>query len=187
MAKIRVQLVLDDAKKTEWIESFEQKGRFPNNDVPCSSCSEGVTMFGTNLKNRVEKFGSAKKLLAEFVCRDCKGKIKRGELIAPKASDVEAVATEDEVIEEEANDETPEVICEEDSEESYVTCEEEDDSDDEVVEEDTDDDSEESVQEVNEEECGEDCECDEEEDEEEASASKDELKERYKAFYSLKK
>lgn len=186
MAKNRVQLVLDDAKKTEWIESFDEKGRFPSNDVPCSTCNEGVTMFGSNLKNRVTKFGSAKKLLDEFVCRDCKGKIKRGEVAAPVTSKVEDEVIEEEVTEEDVNDvvcveEADEVVTEEEGE-PYVICEEED-SEVEVEVEQGDDTEEEETEG---EECGEDCGCEEEEGEE-ASASREELKERYKAFYSLKK
>lgn len=132
--KVRKALTLSVSEKAKWIEQFESKSSFPSKEVPCSSCNEGITMFGTNLKNRVERYESVENFLDTFVCRTCKGKIKKGEKVSPQAptsnyeSSDEVVTNEDDsinegsyVVEPGDDDEALEI---QDDEEVEVTSEE---------------------------------------------------------------
>lgn len=190
--KVRTVMLLNTIEKQEWVDMYDANKRFPKNEVPCTSCNEGVTMFGDNLKKRITKFGGAQELLDGLVCRDCKGKIKRGEIIAPatpQASvEVKAPAeVEDEVeldVEDEVevtyDDDTEETNKESTEEESaYVTSEEiveEETTEEEVVEEDGAEYDDDDVEDEDEEEV----------EEETISMTTDQLKEKYKAFYAAK-
>ena len=56
----------------EWVEHYNKHNAFPKKKVPCSVTGEEVTMFGTNLTNRVAKFGGPRELLTNFKCRSAK-------------------------------------------------------------------------------------------------------------------
>jgi hypothetical protein len=56
----------------EWVEYYGKHNAFPKKKVPCSVTGEEVTMFGTNLTNRVAKFGGPRELLTNFKCRTAK-------------------------------------------------------------------------------------------------------------------
>lgn len=192
--KVRTAMLLNATEKQEWVDMYDANKRFPKNEVPCTSCNEGVTMFGDNLKKRVTKFGGAQELLDGLVCRDCKGKIKRGEIIAPATPQasvkVEAPAEVEDEVELEVEDEV-EVTYDDDVEETdeesteeesaYVTSE---DDSEEIVEEETTE--EEVVEEDGAEYDDDDVEDEEEVEEEATSMTTDQLKEKYKAFYAAK-
>lgn len=59
----------DEKKKTE-----VKTGKFKSMYVPCKKC--GVKKFTRSdvYEARVKKFGSEKKLLEEYVCRNCRSK-----------------------------------------------------------------------------------------------------------------
>lgn len=189
--KVRTAMLLNATEKQEWVDMYDENKRFPKNEVPCTTCNEGVTMFGDNLKKRITKFGSAQELLDGLVCRDCKGKIKRGEMIAPatpQASvEVEAPTEVEDEVETDVEDEV-EVTYDDDTEETneesteeesaYVTSE---DNSEEVVEETTEEVVEEDGAEYDDDDVEE-----EEVEEETTSMTTDQLKEKYKAFYATK-
>jgi hypothetical protein len=68
--KIREIITLTDEQKNEWAQMYETKRKFPMNVVPCSVTGQAVVMFADNLHARVIKFGSARALLDNFVCRE---------------------------------------------------------------------------------------------------------------------
>jgi hypothetical protein len=55
----------------EWVECFEKNKKLPEKQVPCSKCDSKVTMWSTNLTNRLTKFRGIRDLLTNFTCRDC--------------------------------------------------------------------------------------------------------------------
>jgi hypothetical protein len=55
---------------------YNQFGKLPTNYVECTVTGESYTLFGNNLKKRVEKAGSIEALLNSFVGRGAKAKIK---------------------------------------------------------------------------------------------------------------
>lgn len=55
---------------------YNQFGKLPTNYVECTVTGESYTLFGSNLKKRVEKAGSIEALLNSFVGRGSKAKIK---------------------------------------------------------------------------------------------------------------
>lgn len=57
--------------KQAWIKYYNETGKLPEQKVPCTKCGTGVTMFSTNLTNRVTKFGGVDKLLSNFICKSC--------------------------------------------------------------------------------------------------------------------
>ena len=184
-SKVRKTMTLTVAERADWISQFNAKSSFPSKDVPCSSCNEGITMFGTNLKNRVSRYDSVEDFLDTFVCRTCKGKAKKGE----KVEKVQAIATHSE--------EEHEII-----EDSYVV---EPGDDDEVVSEQHEviddtanievfDDSDEVEREEDEtketEEVEEGTSFDDDKQEEEGEhqpVNTDAIREKYKAFYAMKR
>ena len=194
-AKIRSVLMLTAVEKGEWAAHYAAKNSFPKKEVPCSSCNDGITMFGTNLRNRIERFDSVEDFLEQFVCRTCKGKLKRGEAVDTKTvahhhhhnEDVVNEAPEEEVEfddSEECSAATEEEVAEEGS---YVI--EPGDDDDEVEVTATDDSEDETVEEV-EETVAEDIVVFDDSDEDESdhqSVNAEALREKYKAFYAMKK
>ena len=50
--------------------------KIPKNKIVCVKCGaiKGVTT--KTRKKRIEKFGSEEKLIAEYICRDCRRKAK---------------------------------------------------------------------------------------------------------------
>jgi hypothetical protein len=181
--KTRVAMSLTSSEKADWISQFNTKKSFPSKQVPCSCCNAGVTMFGPNLRNRVERFESVEDFLNNFVCRTCKGKKRRGENIesaAPASQDVEDNL--DETIQED--------IKSFDDSEGYVVEEPADETDDQTLEEDDETVEEEitaedSLEEETETEVFDDSEEHEEEGGE-VTVDVQALREKYKAFYSMR-
>ena len=52
------------------LDSYEQNKKLPTNYVRCTKTGTQVMMFGDNLKNRIEKFGSLETLLTTFICNE---------------------------------------------------------------------------------------------------------------------
>jgi hypothetical protein len=57
--------------KEEFIRSYNATGKGTSNKIPCTKCQTEITMFGSNLENRIRKFGSLECLLDTFTCRSC--------------------------------------------------------------------------------------------------------------------
>lgn len=57
--------------KQDWIKCYNETGKLPEQKVPCTKCGTGVTMFSTNLINRVKKYGGVENLLNSFTCKQC--------------------------------------------------------------------------------------------------------------------
>lgn len=57
-----------------WVKYYEEHKRLPYKDILCKECRRTTTsMFGTNLKNTLPKFGNdIEALLKGFVCRPCR-------------------------------------------------------------------------------------------------------------------
>ena len=202
-SKVRKTMTLTVAERADWISQFNAKSSFPSKDVPCSSCNEGITMFGTNLKNRVSRYDSVEDFLDTFVCRTCKGKAKRGE----KVENVQAVANthteedheiiedsyvvepgdDDEVVSEqhEVIDDTADIEVFDDSDEVESREVEEDEEVEEIEE------SDETVEVVESEDVSEEItsfdDDSQEEDEEHQPVNTDAIREKYKAFYAMKR
>jgi len=58
-------------KNKEQQEHFLQHGHLINKKIQCNKCETEITMFGSNLENRINKFGTLWSLLDEFKCRKC--------------------------------------------------------------------------------------------------------------------
>jgi hypothetical protein len=58
-------------KNKEQQESYLQNGHLINKKIQCNTCECDVTMFGSNLENRINKFGTLWSLLDGFKCRKC--------------------------------------------------------------------------------------------------------------------
>lgn len=58
-------------KNKEQQEHYLQHGHLINKKIQCNQCETDVTMFGSNLENRINKFGTLWSLLDEFKCRKC--------------------------------------------------------------------------------------------------------------------
>jgi len=57
--------------KAACIKMYNEVGKLPEKHVPCTVCNRGVTMFSSNLTNRVERFGGVENLLNNFKCKSC--------------------------------------------------------------------------------------------------------------------
>ena len=57
--------------KNKQLDSYKKNGHLINKKIQCTLCSSDVTMFGSNLDNRIIKFGSIELLLETFICRSC--------------------------------------------------------------------------------------------------------------------
>ena len=170
-------MMLTSVEKGEWIAHFNAKNSFPSKEVPCTSCNEGITMFGTNLKNRIERYESVEDFLDSFVCRTCKGKIKRGEQIE---------AREVEETQEESATEIDTTVYDDSVEEQSYVVEPGDDGDEvtEVVAEET---TTETTEETSTEVFDDSEEYSDEGDESDhQSINTEALREKYKAFYAMK-
>lgn len=55
---------------------YNQFGKLPTNYIECTVTGESYTLFGNNLKKRVEKAGSIESLLTTFVGRGARKQIK---------------------------------------------------------------------------------------------------------------
>lgn len=55
----------------EWVKCFNNTGKLPEKNVYCTVCNTPVTMWSTNLTNRLKKYKSIKDLLQTFTCRGC--------------------------------------------------------------------------------------------------------------------
>ena len=75
---------LNDETLASWINSYNNTAKLPNTKVPCSndSCDVQTTMFGTNLHERVVKFGGIENLLTKFECKTCRAKAKAKAILA---------------------------------------------------------------------------------------------------------
>lgn len=58
-------------KNKEQQEHFLKTGHLINKKIQCNQCETEITMFGSNLENRINKFGTLWSLLDEFKCRAC--------------------------------------------------------------------------------------------------------------------
>jgi hypothetical protein len=59
----------------EQIKHYEATGKLLTHPhVLCSKCSGKTTCFGSNLSNRIARFGSLSALLEGFECRNCRPK-----------------------------------------------------------------------------------------------------------------
>jgi hypothetical protein len=58
-------------KNKEQQEHFQKTGHLINKKIQCNKCETEITMFGSNLENRINKFGTLWSLLDEFKCRSC--------------------------------------------------------------------------------------------------------------------
>ena len=58
-------------KNKEQQEHFLKTGHLINKKIQCNKCEAEITMFGSNLENRINKFGTLWSLLDEFKCRAC--------------------------------------------------------------------------------------------------------------------
>jgi hypothetical protein len=58
-------------KNNEQQEHYLKNGHLINKKIQCNKCETDVTMFGSNLENRINKFGTLWSLLDEFKCRKC--------------------------------------------------------------------------------------------------------------------
>lgn len=58
-------------KNKEQQEHFLKTGHLINKKIQCNQCETEITMFGSNLENRINKFGTLWSLLDEFKCRKC--------------------------------------------------------------------------------------------------------------------
>lgn len=58
-------------KNKEQQEHFLQHGHLIGKKIQCNKCETAITMFGSNLENRIKKFGTLWSLLEEFKCRGC--------------------------------------------------------------------------------------------------------------------
>jgi len=78
MSKLNVEVL------NSWVQSYETTCKLPNTKVPCSTdeCEVQTTMFGTNLHERVVKFGGINNLLTTFECKTCRAKSKARAIIA---------------------------------------------------------------------------------------------------------
>jgi len=60
--------------RAAFIAQFNQSGSPKQRKVPCTVTGEMVTIFGANLKRRIEKFGSVEAFLDGFVSRKAASK-----------------------------------------------------------------------------------------------------------------
>lgn len=54
-----------------WVKAYETTSCLPEKKVPCTKCGTGVTMWSTNLSNRIKKYSGIRNLLETFVCKSC--------------------------------------------------------------------------------------------------------------------
>ena len=57
--------------KQAFIKSYNETGKGTSNKIPCIKCFTPTTMFGSNLANRIKKYGGLSNLLESFTCRKC--------------------------------------------------------------------------------------------------------------------
>jgi hypothetical protein len=70
--------------KNEWVKHYNETGKLPELKVPCTQCGTGSTMFGSNLENRIKKFGCLSHLLDTFMCRACISASKPKKVAKPR-------------------------------------------------------------------------------------------------------
>ena len=58
-------------KNKEQLESYKNTGKLLSPKLPCTKCQTPVTLFGSNLENRIKKYGGLENLLETFTCRSC--------------------------------------------------------------------------------------------------------------------
>jgi hypothetical protein len=71
-------------KNKEQQENYLKNGHLINKKIQCNKCEAEVTMFGSNLENRIKKFGTLWSLLDEFKCRKCTSASKPAKPIKEK-------------------------------------------------------------------------------------------------------
>lgn len=74
---------MNDIELNDWVKCFNTTGKLPSKQVQCSKCTAPVTMWSTNLMNRLKLFKDIKDLLSNFMCRDCSNtrKVKVGKKV----------------------------------------------------------------------------------------------------------
>jgi hypothetical protein len=70
--------------RAAFIQEYNTTGSPKQRKIPCTVTGEMVTIFGVNLKKRVEKFGSVEALLDGFVSRKATGNINKEAKAAKK-------------------------------------------------------------------------------------------------------
>ena len=70
--KMVIAAVHQEGHEKEWVAYYKEHDKFPHLKVGCIKCKSLVSMFGDNLKKRIQRFGGPDKLLKEFECRDCR-------------------------------------------------------------------------------------------------------------------
>ena len=85
-------------KNKEALQHYTKTGHLPNKKIICNKCSSSITMFGSNLENRIKKFGSLTELLETFNCRKCVSASKPKKIVI-KAKKVEKKPVEETVYE----------------------------------------------------------------------------------------
>ena len=63
-------------KNKEQLESYKNSGKLLSPKLPCTKCQTPVTLFGSNLENRIKKYGGLENLLNTFTCRACNSTAK---------------------------------------------------------------------------------------------------------------
>jgi hypothetical protein len=58
-------------KNKEQQDHYLKTGHLIGKKIQCNKCEASITMFGSNLDNRIKKFGTLWSLLDEFKCRNC--------------------------------------------------------------------------------------------------------------------
>jgi hypothetical protein len=73
----------------DYLESyFETYNSLPTPVIECNVSNTAYTAFGTNLKNKIEKFGGVRELLTTFVGRGMKVKEKASKTLDEKIQEV---------------------------------------------------------------------------------------------------
>jgi hypothetical protein len=86
VTKVRETLVLSAADRKAWIKSYEDTGRLPDINIPCSRCNLGITAAHGNLRAKVAKYKGIANLLETFVCKTCTQSSKMPRAIKPTRS-----------------------------------------------------------------------------------------------------
>ena len=63
--------------RAAFIQEYGASGSPKQRKIPCTITGEMVTIFGANLKKRVEKFGSVEALLDGFVSRKASAQLNK--------------------------------------------------------------------------------------------------------------
>ncbi|MEI6423823.1 MAG: hypothetical protein WCP55_16525 [Lentisphaerota bacterium] len=68
---------MDLATAKAWAKFYEEKGKLPAKQIPCSVTGTMITIFGENLARRIQNYGSVENLLMNFVSRAAQPKVPK--------------------------------------------------------------------------------------------------------------